>query len=83
MCILLCFKKIRGFIEHSANRDNLEAWFDNRLLYVIVTTAISGYFNPTNLEKYATLKSKFKTYMAQPIVANSLRTSDQEGIGKQ
>ena len=58
-------------------------WFDNRLLYVIVTTAISGYFNPTNIEPYKDKKRKYKAYLQKKIVQDALRTTNTKGIGKQ
>ncbi len=61
----------------------LKPWFDNRLLYVIVTTAISGYFNPTNPEPYADKKRKYAEYLEKPIVKEALKTTNTEGIGKQ
>lgn len=42
--VIRCFEKIKEFIDTSDNKEMLKPWFDNRLLYVIVTTAISGYF---------------------------------------
>ena len=61
----------------------LKPWFDNRLLYVIVTTAISGYFNPTNTEPYADKKRKYAAYLEKPIVKEALKTKNTVGIGKQ
>ena len=56
--VIRCFEKIKEFIDTSDNKEMLKPWFDNRLLYVIVTTAISGYFNPTNTEPYADKKAE-------------------------
>ena len=81
--VIQCFEKIRKFIDSSENRDMLIPWFDNRLLYVIVTTAISGYFNPTNLEPYKDKKRKYKVYLQKKIVQDALKTSNTKGIGKQ
>lgn len=61
----------------------LKPWFDNRLLYVIVTTAISGYFNPTNTEPYVDKKRKYAVYLEKPIVKEALQTKNTAGIGKQ
>lgn len=81
--VIRCFEKIRKFIDSSENKDMLMPWFDNRLLYVIVTTAISGYFNPTNLEPYKDKKRKYKAYLHKKIVQDALKTSNTKGIGKQ
>ena len=61
----------------------LKPWFDNRLLYVIVATAISGYFNPTNSEPYFEKKRKYTAYLKKPIVEEALKTKNTVGIGKQ
>lgn len=81
--VIKCFEKIKRFIDSSKNKDMLIPWFDNRLLYVIVTTAISGYFNPTNLEPYKDKKRKYKAYLQKKIVQDALKTTNTKGIGKQ
>lgn len=81
--VIKCFEKIKAFIDTSDNREMLKFWFDNRLLYVIVTTAISGYFNPTNTEPYADKKRKYASYLRKPIVKEALKTKNTEGVGVQ
>ena len=81
--VIKCFEKIKAFIDTSDNKEMLKPWFDNRLLYVIVTTAISGYFNPTNTEPYADKKRKYAAYLEKPIVKEALKTKNTAGIGKQ
>lgn len=81
--VIKCFEKIKKFVDISSNKEMLEPWFDNRLLYVIVTTAISGYFNPTNTEPYADKKRKYAAYLEKPIVKTALKTKNTVGIGKQ
>ena len=66
--VIRCFEKIRDLIEASSNRDRLVPWFDNRLLYVIITTAISGYFNPDNPAPFSEKKKGYAAYLQQPIV---------------
>lgn len=81
--VIKCFEKIKTFIDTSKNKELLEPWFNNRLLYVIITTAISGYFNPTNTEVYSVKKRKYATYLEKPIIKEALKTKNTEGIGKQ
>lgn len=81
--VIKCFEKIKAFIDKSGNKEMLKPWFDNRLLYVIVTTAISGYFNPANPEPYADKKRKYAEYLEKPIVKDALMTKNIAGIGKQ
>lgn len=81
--VIKCFEKIKSFIDESNNRELLKLWFDNRLLYVIVTTAISGYFNPTNPEPYKEKKRKYEAFLEKPIVKEALQTKNRAGLGKQ
>lgn len=81
--VIKCFEKIKAFIDTSDNKKMLEPWFDNRLLYVIVTTAISGYFNPANAEPYEDKKRKYAEYLKNTIVKEALETKNTAGIGKQ
>lgn len=81
--VIRCFEKIKKFIDSSENRERLVSWFDNRLLYVIITTAISGYFNPSNIEPYKDKKRKYKAYLQKKIVQDALKTTNTKGIGKQ
>jgi glycosyltransferase involved in cell wall biosynthesis len=81
--VVKCFEKIKGFIETSDNRNMLMPWFNNRLLYVIITTAISGYFNPTNDEPYSEKKRKYSLYLNKPIIEEALETKNLKGVSKQ
>lgn len=79
--VIKCFEKIKEFIDISNNSDMLKPWFDNRLLYVIITTAISGYFNPDNNESYSDKKQKYEKYLRRSIVKDALVTKNTAGIG--
>lgn len=81
--VISCFKKIKEFIEQSDNKDQLMPWFYNRMLYVIITTAISGYFSPTNQNPYRDKKKKYKEYLKQPIVEESLANAKTTGLSNQ
>ena len=81
--VIRCFERIRDLIEESDKRDRLLPWFDNRLLYVIITTAISGYFNPDNPASYREKKRGYETYLQQPIVSRALQTDNLRGLSRQ
>lgn len=81
--VIKCFEKIQKFIEKSENKDVLMPWLYNRLLYVIITTAISGYFSPLNTESYADKKRKYDAYLDKPIIKKALVTSNLSGLSKQ
>lgn len=81
--VIRCFEKIQKFIQQSSNKEQLMLWFYNRLLYVIVTTAISGYFNPANTEPFNIKKKKYIEYLQTPIVQQALRSPNRDGLSKQ
>lgn len=81
--VIRCFERIRELIEESDNRDRLLPWFDNRLLYVIITTAISGYFNPDNPAPFKEKKRGYAAYLEQPIVRQALQTDNLRGLSRQ
>ena len=45
------------------------------MLYVIITTAISGYFNPSNTEKYKVKKERLKQYLQIDINKETMEKS--------
>lgn len=80
MYVLKCFKKIREFIKQSCNNKNLEYWFYNRLLYVIITTAISGYFSPSNRVPYKQKKIEYAKYLSNDLVQDALSKNVVDGM---
>ena len=73
--ILDCFRQIKKTLQKKENYKEILPFYYNRLLYVIVTTAISGYFNPNNTEKYKVKKAKLKKYMEQDIIVETLKNT--------
>lgn len=78
--IIKCFEKIKLSI---GDDENLRLWLNNRLLYVIITTAISGYFHPENIEPHKLKKSKYREFLKIPIIAEALKTSNKKELSKQ
>ncbi len=77
MYVLNCFKEIKEQIDKTeSNKVDLLEMFYNRILYVIITTAISGYFSPTNKEKYKIKKEKYTNYLKQPLIEESLKNAN-------
>lgn len=72
--VLNCFKKIKKEINNNDNE--IMYWFYNRMKYVILTTAISGYFSNSNPENYLTQKKKFREYLKDDLVRETLKYSD-------
>ena len=81
--VLKCFEKIKGIILKSDNKNLLLEKFYNRLLYVIITTAISGYFNLNNKQTYKEKKEGYKKYLKNTLVQEALKNAKWDGIGIQ
>lgn len=81
--IVRCFETIKKFIQNSENRDSLEKWFNNRLKYVIVTTAISGYFNPLNILPYRERVIGIKSYVNNQMIKDAINSNMSEGISSE
>lgn len=75
-----CFKKIKEEIDN--NNQEIMDWFYNRMKYVVLTTAISGYFSESNKEKYRIQKKKFKEYMSDDLVQETLNNQNNYGLSK-
>lgn len=80
--VVKCFEKIKEFILLSENKERLLHWFNNRLLYVIITTAITGYFSPTNSEAFSIKREKYKKYLNNDIIHDALYSKDYQEISK-
>lgn len=78
--VLNCFRTIKQQIQESENITELLKWFNNRLLYVVITTAISGYFSPSNKEPYHCKCEKFHKYLNNDIVDVALKSKDTQGL---
>lgn len=74
--VIRCFEKIKDEIEKSNNCKMLIEKFYNRIGYVIVTTAITGYFNKNNKEAYKVKKEKFGKYLENKLIKESLNKID-------
>lgn len=73
--VIECFIKILENInkQDSEYYEQLYFQFNIRMLYVIVTTFISGYFNPKNNDSYFEKRKKIKMYLNQNIVKDALK----------
>lgn len=81
--VLKCFEEIKKYICTLDDNKDILQMFYNRLLYVIVTTAISGYFNPSNIEKYKIKKEKYIKYLENPLIRESLKNANYSKIDMQ
>ncbi len=79
--VLDCFKYIHNENGFETN-DRLYDMFRTRVLYAVISSVISGYFNPDNDYTYKDRKKKCTQYLNDDIVADSLEHSSQTGISK-
>ena len=80
--VVNCFRKMKTYIDTIPENEELIWWFNNRLLYVIITTAISGYFSPLNREKFSIKKRKYKDYLKNDIINKALTANCSKGLSK-
>lgn len=78
--VLKCFEKIKKEIDNDDKE--LMNYFYNRLVYVIITTALSGYFNVTNLEKYSIKKIKYKKYLQNSLIKETIKKANLKCVDK-
>ncbi|WP_248405999.1 glycosyltransferase [Butyrivibrio fibrisolvens] len=81
--VVRCYSKILELINSSDNSKNLIPKFYNRFIYVIVTTAISGYFNPNNTDNHKERVRKFTNYLRKPLVERTINSADLSNVNKQ
>ncbi|MBV4420082.1 glycosyltransferase [Clostridium tyrobutyricum] len=78
--VLKCFQKIEEYIKNDDNREKLLPNFYNRLIYVILTTAITGYFNPENKDSYGIKVKKYRYYLSNPMIQEALKKANNVGL---
>lgn len=81
--IVRCFEYIEEYIQGSLNKEILEKNLYNRILYVIVTTGITGYFNPMNKISYREKVVGYKKFLKEPLIQRALEKADFEGLSEQ
>ena len=81
--ILKCFEKMEYTIAKSENYNNLFSWYQNRLLYVAMTVAINGYFNPSNMDSFKEKKQKLDAFLQRPVIKTALLSNNQQGLSFQ
>lgn len=73
--VLKGFEKVLQSIKENDIEyyEQLYYQFNIRILFVIVTTFISGYFNPKNTEKMSVKRKQISKYLKQDIVKDALK----------
>ncbi len=75
-----CFKAIRQNIN--LKDKDLCDWFYNRMQYAIVSSAISGFFNPSNKQSYNIQKKEFIEFLKIDIIQDALKYQNSISIDK-
>lgn len=74
------FRKIKEIVEEMDDNETILEMYYIRVLYLIVTSAISAYFNPSNMDKYKIRKIKFKRFLNEDIIKESLEKADRSKL---
>lgn len=78
--VLKGLQKIKEYINTSDNKELLIENYYNRILYIIVTTAISSYFHPANNAPYKERVEGFKAFLSSNVVLEALQNAKGTGI---
>ncbi len=81
--ILRCFEYVEKYIQSSKNKELLERNLYNRILYVVVTTGITGYFNPANKTTYREKVEGYRKFLQEPLVCKALERANFNGVSFQ
>lgn len=83
--IVRCFTYIRKLTQQKSfsNKEELFKLIDVRLLYVIITTAISGFFNPANKLSYSDKVLGFENFLKEDIIKHALTYGDRSKVSRQ
>lgn len=81
-----CFEQILQSIQSASyeeiDRNKLEQSLYTRLLYFVITTAISSYFHPKNTISYRKKKQSMEDLLKTPLIADALKYGQVTGLGR-
>ncbi len=80
--IVRCFEYVEQFIHRSKNRERLERQLLVRMLYVVCSTAVTGYFNPTNNASWKEKIAGMERFLDEPLVKRSIINAYDRGGGE-
>ena len=81
--IVRCLEWIDEYVKSSRNTMDLHSGVLNRMLYVICTTAITGYFNPYNRQSHKEKVAGLSEFMSEPLVRVAMSNAPREGLNFQ
>lgn len=74
---------IDNYVKSSSNPLDLHAGVLNRMLYIVCTTAITGYFNPYYNKSFHDKISEFEVFMSEPLVDKAMISASRDGLNLQ
>ena len=83
LLIVRCLEWIDEYVKKSRNPIELHTGVLNRMLYVICTTAITGYFNPYNKQTHREKVVGFEDFMKEPLVQEAMGYAPRKGMNIQ
>lgn len=78
-----CMEWIDNYVKSSSNPLDLHAGVLNRMLYIVCTTAITGYFNPYYNKSFHDKISEFEVFMSEPLVDKAMISASRDGLNLQ
>lgn len=81
--IIRCLEEMKRYIGTCENAASLMPWYYNRILYIAVTTAISGYFHPKNTAPYGKRCKEFSGFLDTPVIWEALKKPEYKEMDKQ
>ena len=77
------FNKMKEIVEEMEDNKGILDMFYTRTLYLIITSAISGYFNYDNKDDFKTKKQKMKKFLDEDIIKLALKKGDRTKLNFQ
>ena len=77
------FTKMKEIVEEMDDNKEILDMFYVRTLYLIITSAISGYFNYDNEDDFKTKKQKMKKFLDEDIIKTALKKGDRSKLNFQ
>ena len=78
-----CMEWIDNYVKSSCNPLDLHAGVLNRMLYIVCTTAITGYFNPYYNKSFHDKISEFEEFMSETLVDRAMVSASRDGLNLQ
>lgn len=79
--VLRCFEEIKKQITKSANQEKLQDRFYHRIAYIVVSSAITGFFSPVNPQSYKEKVNSYQKYLEHHLIRECL-THDLSSLDK-